>query len=365
LLQADYTEKTLVLKFYLCLIDTVVIVGRPAIKKIPPAKAAGAGTQKQERLKMSDTKEKTPRLDVDGPRRRAVLKKCRLRPGQIWVDKLKGHRVGVIDARDKSGVEKLFGGEKADIMINDPPYNVAVGGANTRGLFRTKLDKYMEFSRAWVENAMSVMAKNSSFYVWLGADLRDGFQPLPDFMLMMREFEGFVPKNFITMRNQRGYGTQQNWMWVRQELLYYTIGKPDFKVVYTKIPRILKGYYKEVGGKITENSGRSRSDFIRPGNVWVDIQQIFYRLEENVAGCYAQKPLAAIERIMEASSKNGGLAGDFFSHSGTTLIAGEKLGRKVFTCDNDPVFAEITIRRLEHFRKTGKSGWQWNDPFGG
>jgi site-specific DNA-methyltransferase (adenine-specific) len=54
---------------------------------------------------------------------------------------------------------------------------------------------------------------------------------------------------------------------------------------------------------------------------------------------------------------------DFFAHSGTTLIAGERLGRRVYTFDVDPIFAEITIRRLEHFRATGKAGWQWENPF--
>ena len=100
------------------------------------------------------------------------------------------------------------------------------------------------------------------------------------------------------MRNRRGYGTQKNWMWVRQELLYYVKGNPNFNVdaEYTDIPKILRGYYKEVNGKITENLERSRSKYIRAGNVWVDIQQVFYRMEENVPGCYAQKPLKAIER---------------------------------------------------------------------
>ena len=54
------------------------------------------------------------------------------------------------------------------------------------------------------------------------------------------------------MRNQRGYGTQYNWMAIRQELLYYTNGKPKFNVKfrYTDIPKVLKGYYKEIGGDV-------------------------------------------------------------------------------------------------------------------
>jgi site-specific DNA-methyltransferase (adenine-specific) len=45
------------------------------------------------------------------------------------------------------------------------------------------------------------------------------------------------------------------------------------------------------------------------------------------------------------------------------LLAAEKLGRKCFTIDIDPIFAEITIRRLEHFRQTGETGWQFKTPF--
>jgi len=215
-----------------------------------------------------------------------------------------------------------------------------------------------------VANSLAIMDEHCHLYVWIGADYKDNFQPLPDFMIMMRHFRELKARNFLTMRNQRGYGTQENWMWVRQELLHYTRGKPEFRVVYTDIPKILRGYYKIVNRKNTENLERSKSDTIRPGNVWVDVQQVFYRMEENVPGCYAQKPLKAIERIILTSSKEHDLVVDFFAHSGTTLVAAEKTKRKVFTLDIDPIFAEITIRRLENYRKTGKTGWQWDNPFG-
>lgn len=312
-------------------------------------------------MKKNRFAEETKRID-SLKKTAAILRRCRLKHGCVWTDPVRGHRVGVIDAEDRAEAEKIFGGIKADLIINDPPYNVVVGNRNTKNLGRTSVERYMDFSRKWMGIADAVMKKDSHLYVWLGADVKRGFQPLPEFMMMMREFEGFKPRNFITMRKQRGYGTQKNWMWVRQELLHYIKGSPKFKVVYTEIPRILKGYYKKVNGRVCGNDERSKSGFIRPGNVWVDIQQVFYRLEENVAGCYAQKPLKAIERIIESSSPEKGTVGDFFSHSGTTLIAGERLGRRVITFDNDPIFAEITIRRLEHYRKTGKTGWQWENP---
>ena len=309
------------------------------------------------------TTEKLTRLDIAEELRKKILPYCRLRSGDIWKDPKGKHKVGVLDATSFEDIKKLFEKEKAQLIINDPPYNVVVGNANTQNLSKINIDEYIDFSRRWVSNVISILNKDASLYIWLGADQNDGFQPLPEFMIMMREFDELRTRSFITMRNQRGYGTQNNWMSVRQELLYYTKGNPHFKVVYTDIPKILGGYYKEVSGKVKDNFERSKSSFIRPGNVWVDIQQVFYRMEENVPGAYAQKPLKAISRIIEASSKKNNLVADFFSHSGVTLLASEMLGRKCYAMEIDPVFAELSIRRLEHYRKTGKTGWQWNNPF--
>ncbi len=268
------------------------------------------------------------------------------------MDPVAGHRVACIDAGNRSAVASLMGACKASLAIHDPPYNLVA--------FETRhVSEYIEWCRAWISNSLEHMAPDSSLYVWLGADQRNHYQPLPEFMLLMREFP-IQARSFITVRNQRGYGTQKNWMAVRQELLYYIRGTPTFNVQaeYTDIPKTLKGYYKSVGGEVTENIERGKANTIRAGNVWLDIQQVFYRLHENVSGCYAQKPLKSIERIIKASSERDGLVLDLFAHSGTTLLASEISGRKCFTAELDPVFCEITIRRLEHYRATGKTGWQ-------
>jgi site-specific DNA-methyltransferase (adenine-specific) len=267
------------------------------------------------------------------------------------------HKVGCVDAANANAILGLMDGEKAHLAIQDPPYNLVA-------FEERELAEFVRWCKRWVANTIAALQSNSSFYVWLGADQRNGFQPLPDFMVMMRETE-LRPRSFITMRNQRGFGTQKNWMAVRQELLYYIKGEPEFNIEaeYTDIPKILRGYYKEVGGKTTENFERGKSENIRAGNVWVDIQQVFYRMEENVSGCYAQKPLKCIERIIKASSPKNGLVLDFFAHSGTTLLAAETNGRRCFTGDLDPVYCEIAIRRLEHFRQTGRLGWQNSHPF--
>ena len=298
-----------------------------------------------------------PRLDNDAEIREQLLPFCRLEPGEIWHDPEGKHRVGCKDAANAADMTELVGHTSATLAIHDPPYNLVAFDLRS-------IEEFVNWCRQWIGNTTQALAADASLYVWLGADQNDGFQPLPDFMLMMRD-QPYKSRSFVTMRNQRGYGTQKNWMAVRQELLYYTKGSPVFNVdaEYTDIPKILRGYYKEVNGKKTENLERGKSENIRAGNVWVDIQQVFYRMDENVSGCYAQKPLKCIERIIAASSNPNDVVVDFFAHSGATLIAAEKLGRRCITTDIDPIFAEICIRRLERYRKTGREGWQNGHPF--
>lgn len=298
-----------------------------------------------------------PRIDNDPELHKLLLKHCSFKKGDLWEDPGGKHKIGCLDASEENSIKKLIGKEKATLAIHDPPYNFVA-------FDERELKHFIDWSKRWIINSYNYLLPDSSLYIWLGADQSNHFHPLPDFILMMKE-SGFNSRSFITMRNQRGYGTQKNWMAVRQELLYYIKGNPFFDInsEYTDIPKILKGYYKKVNGKVTENLERGKSEFIRAGNVWVDVQQVFYRMEENVSGCFAQKPLKAILRIVKASSKVNDIVIDFFAHSGTTLIASEITGRKCFTCDIDPLYCEITKRRLENFRTTGKTGWQNSNPF--
>ena len=296
------------------------------------------------------------RLDKNLGIREQILPFCRLKEGEIWEDPVHGHRIACLDASSQEDIDLLMDGEKASLAIQDPPYNLIA-------FEERSTEDFIHWCRKWVGVTEKALADDSALYIWLGAEQENGFQPLPEFMIMMRDFKFLNSRSFITMRNQRGYGTQHNWMAIRQECLYYVKGNPKFHVQYTDIPKILRGYYKEMNGERTENFERSKSDTIRPGNVWVDVQQVFYRMKENVNGCYAQKPLKCIERIVLASSEEGDLVIDLFGHSGATLIAAAKNKRKCFVCDIDPVYVELMIRRLERYNEMGAEGWQNSNPF--
>jgi len=83
-----------------------------------------------------NTKEKLFRLDINEKFKKKILPYCRLKYGEIWEDKIRGHKVGVLDATKFEDIQKIIKDEKAKIIINDPPYNVVVGNSNTKNLFK-------------------------------------------------------------------------------------------------------------------------------------------------------------------------------------------------------------------------------------
>lgn len=60
------------------------------------------------------------RLDNSSEIRNKILPYCRLKMGEIWIDPIKGHKVGVLDATKQEDVISIFGSEKATLAVQDP-----------------------------------------------------------------------------------------------------------------------------------------------------------------------------------------------------------------------------------------------------
>ncbi len=88
---------------------------------------------------------------------------------------------------------------------------------------------------------------------------------------------------------------------------------PDGSLDYTKRPR-LKRYLYEMPGSITTN-------------IWTDIPPVQSAARERL-GYPTQKPLALLERIIQASSNEGDVVLDPFCGCGTAVVAAHKLGRR-------------------------------------
>ncbi len=83
------------------------------------------------------------------------------------------------------------------------------------------------------------------------------------------------------------------------------------------------------------------------GNVWTDIPPINAQAGERL-GYPTQKPLALLERIINASSRPGDVVLDCYCGCGTTVTAAHKLGRQWIGIDVTAVSVAIIKSRLEN-----------------
>jgi len=102
----------------------------------------------------------------------------------------------------------------------------------------------------------------------------------------------------------------------------------------------------------TKNGGIRRKLYLDelPGmpaqSMWVDIYPVNSQAIERVE--YAtQKPIALLERIINASSNEGMLVADFFGGSGVTAAVAHKLGRRFIHCDIGLNSIQTTRDRLK------------------
>jgi hypothetical protein len=117
------------------------------------------------------------------------------------------------------------------------------------------------------------------------------------------------------------------------------------RIYFTKngIPR-LKQYLDEMKG-------------MPASDVWwdKDCQPLLTWTKEAV-GYPTQKPESLLHRIINASSKEGDLVGDFFSGSGTTAAVAERLGRRWIATDLGKFGIHTTRKRLIGVQRELKAG---------
>ena len=80
--------------------------------------------------------------------------------------------------------------------------------------------------------------------------------------------------------------------------------------------------------------------------LWDDISQICAHAQERV-GFPTQKPLALLERIIKASSNEGGVVLDPFCGCATACVAADRLNRKWVGVDISPKAVELVNMRLQ------------------
>jgi DNA modification methylase len=242
----------------------------------------------------------------------------RAKPGDLW--KLGEHRLLCGDATNIQHVERLMGGEKADLLLTDPPYNSNLDGRHdavykgTAGtLSQTEnWDKNFDVIPC-LQNALIVSKPTANYFVF------PGWYPFWSkvFPFFYNLGDDWAVKPFIwckkfAMSNLRGTSTSSA---TEPVIMAYRKGH-DF------VPKTGADNYDYVLASSNEG-GRS---YEHP----------------------TSKPIKVIEHLVTFSKDNSNVL-DLFGGSGSTLIACEKTNRKCFMMELDPHYCSVILERWEKY----------------
>lgn len=109
------------------------------------------------------------------------------------------------------------------------------------------------------------------------------------------------------------------------------------------------GLNYDENGRPYKNTKKGRLYFNAAGPALTDVWDIPFLSTVSLerTGWPTQKPMALLERIIRASSREGDTVADFFCGSGTTLVAATRLGRRAIGCDIAKRAVEIARLRLK------------------
>jgi DNA modification methylase len=232
------------------------------------------------------------------------------RLGDVWI--CGQHRVMCGSSLEMTAMERLCGDQRVDMLLTDPPYNVAYTG-KTKDALTIQNDSmgdnaFRTFLRDAFVTADAMLKPGAVFYVWHA------------------DSEGY---NFRGACKDAGWQVRQCLIWQKNSMV---MGRQDY---HWQHEPCLYGW-KDGAGHLWASDRKQTTllKFDRPSRS---------------ADHPTMKPVALFEYQLLNNTKGGDIVLDLFGGSGTTLIAAEKNGRIARIMELDPKYVDVIVKRWEDF----------------
>jgi DNA modification methylase len=272
------------------------------------------------------------------------------KPGDLW--QLGPHFLLVGDATRQDDVIKLMNGKKVDLVISDPPYNVAVNTGTPEDLKKRnrRTDgkiiqndemsdrEFLEFLTKTFANWRTVMKAGAPFYIYHADSEGKNFRTAVDLAGLE------LKQNLIWVKNAIVMG-RQDYHWQHEPILYgwkggaahKWYGRRDKSTVYDEDLNLKDLNKKELIELINQMKNELNTTVMR------EHKPHSSKLHPTM------KPLKLLRQNLLNSSRRGDIILDTFMGSGSTLIAAEQIGRVCYGIEYDPIYSDVIIKRYEKF----------------
>jgi len=248
------------------------------------------------------------------------------------------HRLMCGDSTDAGSVAILMDGQKADLWLTDPPYNVDIGQGG--GSIMSMRKQNHRTDGATILNDHMEDGKFADFLLSAFSVAKDNLKDGATFYIWHADTEGF---NFRNSCRLAGLQIRQCLIWKKDRLV---MGRQDYQWIHEPC---LYGWKDGKPHKwFSDRKQTTVFEYERPTSS-----------EEHPT----MKPVALFAYQVQNSSKKDDVVLDTFGGSGTTLIACEQLGRKCYMMELDPKYCDVIRKRYWKFTHDGnEDGWQEGTP---
>ena len=237
--------------------------------------------------------------------------------GDIW--KLGRHRLMCGDSTDKETVELLMNGNKADMVLSDPPYGMFLDTdfSDIKGSMKSIGRKNHTQGNKYDK----VIGDNEDFKPELITTFFENFTYCKEMFLFGADY-------FAEILPNKNEGSWIVWD-KRKESQADAIGS-EFELCWSKSKHKRRMLRHDWFGFLSSQNGADARNRVHP----------------------TQKPITLLVDIIEQWGKNCNNIIDLYGGSGSTLIACEQLDRTCYMMELDPKYCDVIIKRWETL--TGK-----------
>ena len=257
------------------------------------------------------------------------------KPGMVY--ELGPHRLLVGDSTKAEDIAKLMAGEKADLIVTDPPYNVDYEGSDGKKIKNDHMEdqSFLNFLVDAFTAMFRVLKTGGVYYIW-HAD-SEGY----NFRSAVKKAGGLVRQCIIWVKNSLVLG-RQDYQWRHEPCLYgwkegsghYWEGRRDLSTVFDETRSDWKKMNKD---ELIAELKRYDQE--------VKTSIIYEDKPARNAEHPTMKPVRLFERLIKNSSKEEDIVLDPFGGSGTTIIACAKTNRIARVVEFDPKYADVIRKR--------------------
>ena len=254
--------------------------------------------------------------------------------GDIWL--LGKHRLICGDCTERATIEKLLDGKKVDLLLTDPPYNVAVENSDGLTIANDNMSDtaFYEFLKASFSSADAVMKEGAAFYIWHGESEGLNFR-------RACEYAGFdVKQCLIWVKNQNTIG-RQDYQWRHEPCLYGWKGGSAHYFVKNRKQSTVIDHDIDLDLMTEDELRELIAELLEPSTIIREGKPL------KNGDHPTMKPIPLIKKQVKNSTKKGEVVLDLFGGSGTTLLACEELDRVCYMSELDAKYCDVIIRRWE------------------